>query len=33
LDTILTERLPTLEQKLEAAKVPWTPGRGVIGGE
>lgn len=31
LDRILTEELPALQRDLEAAGVPWTPGRGVPG--
>ncbi len=32
LDRLIREELPALERKLEAAGVPWTPGRGVPGG-
>jgi len=33
LDTLLSGDLPALEKDLDAAGVPWTPGRGVGGGE
>ena len=29
---LVEQELPALERKLEAAGVPWTPGRGVPGG-
>jgi hypothetical protein len=33
LDALLSGELPALEKDLDAAGVPWTPGRGVGGGE
>jgi hypothetical protein len=33
LDALLSSELPALEKDLDAAGVPWTPGRGVGGGE
>ena len=32
LTTLVEQDLPGLEERLEAAGVPWTPGRGVPGG-
>ena len=32
LDRMIREELPALERRLDAAGVPWTPGRGVAGG-
>jgi hypothetical protein len=33
LDAVLSVDLPALEKDLDAAGVPWTPGRGVAGGK
>jgi hypothetical protein len=33
LESLIATDLPALEKDLDAAGVPWTPGRGVGGGE